>query len=52
MRQDDLLLLGTPGGPGVTGSVELFALLGYGLLIVSAVLVLRVLVVILRNHQT
>ncbi len=47
-----VLLLGTPGGPRVTGSVELFALLGYGLLIVSAVLVLRVLVVILRNDQT
>ncbi len=47
-----VLLLGTPGGPRVTGSVELFALLGYGLLIVSAVLVLGVLVVILRNDQT
>ena len=47
-----VLLLGTPGGPRVTGSVELFALLGYGLLIVAAVLVLRVLVVILRNDQT
>jgi ubiquinone biosynthesis protein len=47
-----VLLLGTPGGPQVTGSVELFALLGYALLIVSAVLVLRVLVVIFRNDRT
>jgi hypothetical protein len=38
--------------PQVTGSVELLALLGHALLIVSAVLVLRVLVVTFRNDQT
>lgn len=43
-----VLLLGIGEGPRVTGSLGLFPLLGYGLLIVAVVLVLRVLVVILR----
>ncbi|GAA3447836.1 ABC1 kinase family protein [Planomonospora venezuelensis] len=43
-----VLLLGTSGGPSVTDDVGLFQLLGYNLLVVSAVLGLRVLVVIFR----
>ena len=43
--------LGMPGGPQVTESVRLFALLGYGLLVVAVVLVLRVLVVVLRQDR-
>ncbi|GAA0458988.1 ubiquinone biosynthesis protein UbiB [Paractinoplanes deccanensis] len=43
------LLLGTDGGPRVSTGVALFPLLGYGLLIVSAVLVLRVLVTVFRH---
>ncbi|MEV4349862.1 AarF/ABC1/UbiB kinase family protein [Actinoplanes sp. NPDC049596] len=42
------LLLGTDGGPRVSDGVALFPLLGYGLLVVSAVLVLRVLVTVFR----
>jgi len=45
------LLLGIPDGPQVTGSVRLFPLLGYALLIVSAVLVLRVLVAVFRRDR-
>jgi ubiquinone biosynthesis protein len=44
-----VLLLGTDGGPRVTESVSLFALFGYNLLVVSAVLGLRVLVTIFRR---
>ena len=44
-----VLLLGTEGGPDVTGAIELFSLLGYALFIVSVVLVLRVLVIIFRR---
>ena len=43
-----VLLLGTPGGPKVTDSMTLFQLLGYNLLVICAVLVLRVLVLIFR----
>ena len=43
------LLLGTDGGPRISTGVGLFPLLGYGLLIISMVLVLRVLVVIFRR---
>jgi ubiquinone biosynthesis protein len=43
-----VLLLGTPGGPDVTPSVTLYQLLGYNLLVICAVLVLRVLVLIFR----
>jgi ubiquinone biosynthesis protein len=44
-----VMLLGLPGGPQVTESVGLFALFGYGLLIIAVVLVLRVLIVIFRR---
>ncbi|AEV85354.1 ABC transporter [Actinoplanes sp. SE50] len=43
------LLLGTTGGPRVTTGIGLFPVLGYLLLIVAVVLVLRVLVVVLRR---
>ena len=43
-----VLLLGTAGGPDVTPSVSLYQLLGYNLLVICAVLVLRVLVLIFR----
>jgi ubiquinone biosynthesis protein len=43
------LLLGVGDGPRVSAGVGLFPLLGYGLLIVAVVLVLRVLVVIFRR---
>ncbi len=44
------LLLGTGGGPRVSTGVALFPLLGYGLLVVSVVLVLRVLVTVFRHE--
>ena len=47
-----VLLLANPGGPQVTESVQLFAMFGYGLLVVAVVLVLRVLVVIFRRDPT
>ena len=43
------LLLGSGNGPRISTGVALFPLLGYGLLIVAVVLVLRVLVVIFRR---
>ena len=43
-----VLLLGTAGGPDVTPSVSLYQLLGYNLLVICAVLVLRVLILIFR----
>ncbi|MBB4693295.1 ABC1 kinase family protein [Paractinoplanes abujensis] len=43
------LLLGIDGGPRVSTGVALFPLLGYGLLVVSVVLVLRVLVTVFRR---
>lgn len=43
------LLLGSGDGPQITPGVAMFPLLGYGLLIVAVVLVLRVLVVIFRR---
>jgi ubiquinone biosynthesis protein len=43
------LLLGAGDGPRVSAGLGLFPLLGYGLLIVAVVLVLRVLVVIFRR---
>ena len=46
-----VLFLGMPAGPRVTDAVPLFAVLGYGLLIVSVVLVLRVLVVVFREDR-
>ena len=49
-----VLLLGTPGGPQVTASMTLYQLIGYNLLVICAVLVLRVLVLIFRlpRHLT
>ncbi|MFC7274151.1 ABC1 kinase family protein [Paractinoplanes rhizophilus] len=44
-----VLLLGSGNGPRISTGVALFPLLGYGLLIVAVVLVLRVLVVIFRR---
>ncbi|GAA3336393.1 AarF/UbiB family protein [Amorphoplanes nipponensis] len=46
-----VLLLGLPGGPRLTPSIELYAVLGYALLIVAVILVLRVLVVIFRHDR-
>ncbi|MDQ4036877.1 MAG: AarF/UbiB family protein [Actinomycetota bacterium] len=43
-----VLLLGTGGGPAVTASVSLYQLLGYNLLVISVVLVLRVLILVFR----
>jgi ubiquinone biosynthesis protein len=44
-----VLLLGTSGGPAVSADVGLYQLIGYFLLIISSVLVLRVLVLIFRR---
>lgn len=44
-----VLLLGTPGGPRLTESFALFAVLGYALLIVAVVLALRILLVVFRQ---
>jgi ubiquinone biosynthesis protein len=44
-----VLLLGAGDGPRTSAGVGLFPLLGYGLLIVAMVLVLRVLVVVFRR---
>ncbi|HET7518324.1 MAG TPA: AarF/UbiB family protein [Actinomycetes bacterium] len=43
-----VLLLGSSGGPKLSPTVSLFQVLGYNLLLVSAVLILRVLVTIFR----
>jgi ubiquinone biosynthesis protein len=45
------LLLGIPGGPKITSDVSLCQLIGYNLLIVAAILVLRVLFTILRTGK-
>jgi ubiquinone biosynthesis protein len=47
-----VLLLGTEGGPSVTPTVSLFQLFGYNLLVICAVLVLRVLVLVFRPHES
>jgi ubiquinone biosynthesis protein len=44
------VLLGTGGGPKVTPTVSLFQVIGYNLLIVASILVLRVLFTIFRNR--
>ena len=44
------LLLGAPGGPKVAPTVSLYQIIGYNLLIVAAILVLRVLFTIFRNR--
>jgi len=46
-----VLLLGAGGGPVVSASVSLFELLGYNLLVISFVLVLRVLFIVLRPER-
>ncbi len=44
------MLLGTSGGPKITPSLSLYQFIGYNLLIVAAILVLRVLFTILRSR--
>jgi ubiquinone biosynthesis protein len=44
------ILLGTPGGPQITPTMSLLQLIGYNLLIVGGILVLRVLYVIFRSR--
>jgi ubiquinone biosynthesis protein len=44
-----VMLLGSGDGPRISAGIGLFPLLGYGLLIIAVVLVLRVLVVIFRR---
>jgi ubiquinone biosynthesis protein len=44
------LLLGISGGPQITSDVSLAQLIGYNLLAVAAILILRVLFVIFRNR--
>jgi ubiquinone biosynthesis protein len=44
------LLLGAPGGPKISSTVSLYQVIGYNLLIVAAILVLRVLFTIFRNR--
>jgi ubiquinone biosynthesis protein len=43
-------LLAAPGGPKVAQSVSLYQLIGYNLLIVAGILVLRVLFMIFRSR--
>ncbi len=44
------LLIAAPGGPKVSPTVSLYQVIGYNLLIVAAILVLRVLFTIFRNR--
>lgn len=46
-----VFLLGASGGPAVTPTVSLFQVVGYNLLVVSCILVLRVLFVIFRRQR-
>jgi len=45
-----VLLIGAPGGPEITPTVSLFQVIGYNLLLVASILVLRVLFAIFRNR--
>ena len=45
-----VLLIGAPGGPEITPTVSLFQVIGYNLLIVASILVLRVLFAIFRSR--
>ncbi|NUW39270.1 ABC1 kinase family protein [Nonomuraea rhodomycinica] len=45
------ILLGLDGGPRVTPAISLFQLIGYNLLVISAILVLRVLIVVFRRPR-
>lgn len=42
------MLIGAPGGPKITSDIGLYQVIGYNLLIVAAILVLRVLFTIFR----
>lgn len=46
-----VLLLGASGGPRVTGSVSLFQVLGYNLILASALLMVRVLFTVVRRQH-
>ncbi|MEV1172948.1 AarF/UbiB family protein [Nonomuraea sp. NPDC049784] len=46
-----VILLGTAGGPPALGNTSLFQLIGYNLLVIAAILVLRVLAVIFRRPR-
>ncbi|MEU6716623.1 AarF/UbiB family protein [Nonomuraea sp. NPDC046802] len=46
-----VMLLGTEGGPLVLGSTSLFQLIGYNLLVIASILVLRVLALIFRRTR-
>ena len=45
-----VLLIGAPGGPQITPTVSLFQVIGYNLLLVASILVLRVLFAIFRDR--
>jgi len=45
-----VLLIGAPGGPEITPTVSLFQVIGYNLLLVASILVLRVLFAIFRDR--
>ncbi|MBN6055220.1 phosphotransferase [Nonomuraea sp. RK-328] len=45
------MLLGLEGGPRVTPAISLFQLIGYNLLVISGILVLRVLIVVFRRPR-
>jgi ubiquinone biosynthesis protein len=45
-----VLLIGAPGGPQISSDVSLFQVIGYNLLLVASILVLRVLFAIFRNR--
>src|SRR5215469_1263657 len=45
-----VLLIGAPGGPKIASGVSLFQVIGYNLLIVASILVLRVLFAIFRSR--
>ena len=45
-----VLLIGAPGGPKIAPEVSLFQVIGYNLLIVASILVLRVLFAVFRNR--
>ncbi|MGP3930339.1 ABC1 kinase family protein [Nonomuraea sp. KM88] len=46
-----VILLGIDGGPAALGTTSLFQLIGYNLLVISAILVLRVLALIFRRPR-
>lgn len=46
-----VLLLGVHGGPSITGTISLYQFFGYCLLVISAILALRVLILVFRPHR-